>query len=381
MTVPAAARRTRLLSGFAIAALVVSAPSCSSEPSSSCSQVVASDARSGEQRWVHEVRGRPGSVKVAATADGRLVGVSVEGTRDDEIVLLDGTDGLVRQTLRGELGDANESALSADNQVWSSRGDLLGSTEWMTRAGNNVFFLAERAERAGAPDLFTVVDAQGRQIGGRFSGVPYAGNRRGAIAAIRGELVEYDVATGAVRWRLSKIDDLRPPVILFSPRHVAIRQRDYSQAEAVFEVVDRRTGSVRRVIGSSVGFVGDDLLVRGSSTRLIDLGTGRTRWRSRSVSRFGLTRGTTALSISENLAALDARTGKRLWSVREPGADAFGVSASGVLVYEVRDASALIGRDLATGALLWRLKDRAFSGTAVVAGENLIAHRLSCSPR
>jgi outer membrane protein assembly factor BamB len=344
-----------------------------------CSQVVATDARTGTQRWVHEIRGRPGSVKVTATRDGRLVGVSVERRNTDEIVLIDGADGSVRQTLRGALGDANENALSADNQVWSSRGELLGSAGWTTRAGNGVFFLVELGAKVSDPDRFTAIDERGRRIGGTFSGIPYAGNRGGGIAEVGKNLVEYDLATGEVRWRLPKTVDTRPAAILVSPRYVAIRQRESSDTEPVFEVVDRGTGAVRRITGSSVSFVGDGLLVRGSTSRLIDLATGRIRWQSRSLSRFGLTRETTALSIRENLSGFDARTGKRLWNVREPGVDVFDVSASGVLVYEVRNASALIGRDLATGARLWRFKDRAFTGTAVVGGKNLITHRSSCS--
>jgi hypothetical protein len=117
-----------------------------------------------------------------------LVGVSVDRVNEDEIVLLDGADGSVREELRGDLLEANAHALSA-------------------------------------------VDGDGRQIGGAFSGIPYAGDQHGAVAEVGKDLVECDLAKGAVRWRLRMTVESGPGLVVVGRRYVAIWQPDVSDTE------------------------------------------------------------------------------------------------------------------------------------------------------
>jgi outer membrane protein assembly factor BamB len=94
-------------------------------------------------------------------------------------------------------------------------------------------------------------------------------------------------------------------------------------------------------MGSSADFVGNGLLVRGRTVRLIGPSTGRVVWQRPDLSPSGLTRGTTAIFQRRPFVAVDARTGKRLWRRPEPGAEILGAPTSGTHVFETRDASAV----------------------------------------
>ncbi|GAA4519511.1 hypothetical protein GCM10023191_095160 [Actinoallomurus oryzae] len=232
---------------------------------------------------------------------------------------------------------------------------------------------------AGPADgLLTLVDEHGTVIGvdartGRRRWTHDApattlirGFHGGGLIAMSGgdtdaemRLFALDGGTGAVRWnrpypRMSMVFLSTGDLVFGNPTGNTI------------EALSAATG--RTVWTADIGEIGDltvangTVYVRGTVLHALDLATGRQKWAYWPVvpgdqERTSLVNGGQAYVLdNRNLIALDARTGRRLWSAGTPADDTAPlIAASGLICTGVAatTGAGLYGWNAATGELVW----------------------------
>jgi outer membrane protein assembly factor BamB len=172
-------------------------------------------------------------------------------------------------------------------------------------------------------------------------------------------LFALDAGTGAVRWnrpypKMSMIFRTTGDLVFGSPTGKTI------------EALSATTG--RTVWTSDVGEIGDltvangSVYVRGTVLHALDPATGRQKWAYQPAvpgdqERTSRVNGGQAYVLdNRNLIALDARTGRRLWSAGTPAGDTAPlITAGGLVCTGVAGTTGpgLYGWNAATGKLVW----------------------------
>jgi outer membrane protein assembly factor BamB len=241
-------------------------------------------------------------------------------------------------------------------------------------------------------DLTADFDRGGGQSNG---GLAVGGDRLFATTGY-GELVALDVASGRVLWR-QELDTLASGAPATDGNVVYVSGRDgsaWALAAADGKVIWRVAGTagVTGYVGSAAPTISDRVVIFPSSggelMAVLKVGNGTTVWRSSLAGRrlgraYAFTPDITGDAVisgstlfagtaSGRTVALDASSGKQVWSA---GEGALGpVAVGGGSVFLVNDEARLVRLDAATGEVIWSVPMPYFADEKVKRRKAIYAH-------